>query len=174
MEGLEEVKDIMRSKYSLNIPKITPWVGELSLDKWYHLGFRILCSQVRAWGDTSKERWVWKHTHLLKSTASNPVSSMESTQRKEFLTYLQKAGLTQVFLSHGQRSRTEETHTVGGPFRTGLAKHDFWFFSPLNSQSEEYSSIGEERECGGREKERSYFSQTDKIVRSCFVGKTEC
>lgn len=67
---------------------------------------------------------------------------MESTQRKEFLTYLQKAGLTQVFLSHGQRSRTEETHTVGGPFRTGLAKHDFWFFLPSTPNLKSIPQLG--------------------------------
>ena len=64
---------------------------------------------------------------------------MESTHRKVFLTYLQKVGLTQVFLSHEQRSGAENTQPVGGLFRTGLARHAFWFLSLLNSQSEELS-----------------------------------
>lgn len=32
------------------------WIGELRLDKWYHLGFLIPFSQVRAWADLSRER----------------------------------------------------------------------------------------------------------------------
>lgn len=81
--------------------------------------------------------------HLPKINASNPLSYMESTQREEFLTYLQKVGLTQVFLSHGQSCGEEHTHPVGGPFRTKLGML-FDFFLPSTHSWKSFSSLREE------------------------------
>lgn len=105
------------------------WIGELRLDKWYHLGFLIPFSQVRAWGDLSRER----ETCRAPMPASRAQRSWAADKGVSGLPSESRSNPVFLFTDRGTKEKMPACELS---FWIGWAGHSSWFLSPAAQQSE--------------------------------------